>query len=794
MSDNTQWKTNAIRFARLLQMLFKNAAVFTAAHPTVQTAMATTFDSLNALLKESGQFTIGFVNDRVLLNNILTTDKALSGLETEFLKRGIGALSFDPGITVAAYKRAITVVLGSPNLSESEDPNALANYLSANPVDFVRIHAAPKGQKRTDTGDTILEMDSESFLMSKALEDIRTPGLERLDAFLKGMGVPAAGGLPGFGGGEDAGVVNPGGGGGTSRGGGTQGTGIAGHGTANGSAIGPGTAAAGGPSAITATVESYLNSSLADGEAGPQKSYVELARLIQETRPELVLASFSPQRREELRKLPPSQMAEEVIEDTAVKWAVERLAASPTGNDGRIVEQEVIRVLIRTLQTTQTAARLADKLAHYIEEFKVPTATYARIREELEWAIVPVNDKTTRLLAMGRFHEAQFQRLTLHIHELLKLGKTNQAGSLGEHFFRTITEPESPEFEDLGRIQEFVSACSNLRAETWRFGAERLLTKLRQTLDPMRHLQVVNGLRAIAQVLGRYEAFDAINDIGGALENEIASSRDHELCCKPVLADLLGEHVLDRVIEIYMEKREDQTFARIAPALLRRAGGTGIAKLFQELENQQSASGRMNLLRLISRLGEPAVQYATERLHDERWYVVRNACKLLTDLRDPEILEHLAPLLNHPDERVQKAALSGVIESRLPGRNLVLAQSLAHLHGVLLENATTELMFLRSVDCIPALMGVFGLGRPSAELAAVQFLSMLSDPSADAALLGVVANGAADLASRRAALKSLLRQTGEKHRQELKDFAELHSADPISPEVRAAVAALSTTL
>ena len=106
-------------------------------------------------------------------------------------------------------------------------------------------------------------------------------------------------------------------------------------------------------------VEGYFDGNLLDPAGAPERSYVDLARILKDMKPDLALAGFPPQRREELRNLPPDQMAAEIIEDSAVKWAAERLSKAPSGTDAVIVEEEVVRVLLRSLQATKMASRLA---------------------------------------------------------------------------------------------------------------------------------------------------------------------------------------------------------------------------------------------------------------------------------------------------------------------------------------------------------------------------------------------------------------------------------------------------
>jgi HEAT repeat protein len=84
--------------------------------------------------------------------------------------------------------------------------------------------------------------------------------------------------------------------------------------------------------------------------------------------------------------------------------------------------------------------------------------------------------------------------------------------------------------------------------------------------------------------------------------------------------------------------------------------------------------------------------------------VVRNACKILSELKDPELFLHLAPAFRHKDERVQKAALQAVRESRMEGSAAILAGALPFLPRALREEALTELAFHKDRNILPDLI------------------------------------------------------------------------------------------
>src|SRR6266498_2387603 len=185
MFDSKQVKTLGLRFARALQTTIKTAGVFTIEHKSTEGPVHQSFLLLNNLLKEVGQFTFGFVDSQILLNNLLTVEPSLQKLETEFLKRGIAAVTFEPGLTLGRYKKVIQV-LSTPAAAVDAAGGVLA-FLDQNEVEGVRILPAAKNQKKNKDGDTVLETDSESYILSKQIVEDQAPRdfLDSIDALLE---------------------------------------------------------------------------------------------------------------------------------------------------------------------------------------------------------------------------------------------------------------------------------------------------------------------------------------------------------------------------------------------------------------------------------------------------------------------------------------------------------------------------------------------------------------------------------------------------------------------------------
>src|ERR1700730_638153 len=185
MLDGQQLKSRGLRFARALHMTVKTAMMFTVEHKSVDRPIQQSFQLLNLLLKEAGQFTFVFVDNQVMLNNILTTHTSLRQLETEFFKRGIAAVTFEPGLTHGRYKKVISL-LAAPS-KVIDDAGGILVFLEQNELEGARILPAARNQKKDEHGDTIIESDSEAYILSKQMTGEQGPRdlLDSIDALLE---------------------------------------------------------------------------------------------------------------------------------------------------------------------------------------------------------------------------------------------------------------------------------------------------------------------------------------------------------------------------------------------------------------------------------------------------------------------------------------------------------------------------------------------------------------------------------------------------------------------------------
>lgn len=803
MLDTKQLKVFGIRFGRSFQMALRTSVMFSPDHPSLERPLEQSFNLLNEILKQTGQFTLGFVDNQVLINSVLTTEPALAQLEKEFLKRGIAAFTFEPGLTLARYRKIISLL--SAPATVIEQAGGIREYLEINELQGGRIVAASRNQKKTDSGDTLIESDSEAYIISKQLaEEGPRDFMESLDALLESAcidpatrnaalaGLTGSGGNPnsiGAGYGVPVPVPNlvidrntaPGTGWDNGSHAGTRTTGsgaesgvvgldggarsAASASVAEGSqsllgiipepnpatpngyvitdpagdATSYATAASGGYRTFMELVEDSVNRSLIEDKGNPRKSYLSLARILKESRLDTVLSHFPESRHDDLRTLAPEQLAAEYVEESTLKLIARRLADSGKARDKYIVEEDVLRLLARSLQATHMADRLALKLAKFFQEFSVPTHLQTRIQEELRWTALTPRLKFAKLMELQRYNYTEFRRLIEHIRELLGQRESAKAVELTLHYFSFLaSDGAAIEAEELSRSIELLRTTKLGREQETNQVIEWLgKTLLRADVSELVHFQAANNLAILSQSASMYECFDRVLSIAEFLRQSSARDAEkHAKCCATGLSRLLAPTSIERLIEMYIANRGDASLARTAAGILRYSHPTGSEAVLKQLVDEKNAQYRIALLRLVSQIGPACAEAARKLLDDERWYVVRNMCNLLADLRDPALLACMERPLRHPDARVQHAALNALVKTRSDGRALLISACLPDMAQSIAEPALDELLFLRSPESVPGLLAFVISGKTPQVVArkALQVLGAIPGTEATRAL------------------------------------------------------------
>lgn len=954
--DKTKLKIEGLKFGRVLQSVFRLASMFTVDHRAVDGAVRQSYESLNALVKQVQQFTFGFIDHRVLINNILTPDRTLRNLESEFSKRGIGAVAFPAGITLGGFRRLLGVICDTPE--NIEENGGIRRYYERNRVEGVRIIPGVKGASSME--ETVLEGDPESLLAAQrlAMESQPTLGLDLLIEAVGmgggadnesggqavgppglgmlglggGLGIPgtapghgssgggaiggAGTGFAGTSGGAGsgagagtaaAGVVNgkdggvagvageasggstgtseggalataspsigpsaagsaagaaaeagiPGGGaGGSAFSGGSSGTrgpatasggaivgnqeqpfpGIKsisstgsyiaaelgsggpglGTGTAESTAVvskpGEGTAAGGAgagkaapglgfarvassaiasdPNQVFDIAQKALIRSFSNSAADPAQALTALAHMLEEFNPDVLLPALSAEKRAALKGKPAREIAADFMEDVAAEWAASRLAGVSNQEDTAMAEAEVIRVLQRSLDATLTVERMLHKLSRLFEKSNLPPEFFTRIQQELRWMEISDEEKFKELMSIDRYSAAEFKRLAAYAKSAVRRGELQEASDLAEHYFGILDlGPSELQVVELARAPDLLQTIARLQTkELMQKLAERLSNVLfDEGFRGWFHTHAANCVATAAHCMAPYEDFDGIYLIAQSLEkSRLRSPQLHKDCCGEALGNLLGPRSIERLVELYSLRRYGQ---RMVVSILRLMGRLGAEKIFQRLEEERVASNRLALIRLIGQMGTVAHDVARGKLRDERWYVVRNACYVLTETRDPEIIQDMRETLRHPDERVQESAFQVITKSKAAGRAAALADALPYLKPHVLEQVLNELRFLKSLESIPGLEAF--IAQPDDKVRekeqAMQALIAIPHEGAADALARILKDENNAPSIRRIAIKTLSKSSLPIAYQALAEVASRVPRDPMARESQAAL-------
>jgi hypothetical protein len=770
-------------------------------HPAAARSMQQSWDLLAPLLKLGPQFTFGFMNQRVLLNSSLVTHSNLTHLEVEFTKREIGAITFQAGITLKEYKRALALL--TTRAMVIAERGGIRKFIAANPIEGVRIAPAPKPKEE---GDIIeMGMDMDSFLTAQALLGPEgASGTSPMDLLMSAAGDRKPQAVDGA-----------------------------------------------SPRELMDVADAATRNTIADPDGDVRELMVALTQMLSGLGPDSVLSSLPPQRQVDLHGHSPGVMSAHLMEDAIAGWAADRLGASVRGGGGgsdsgvggggggsgvggggggsgvggggggsgsgvggggggsgsgvgsgappsgetqggpEKVEKEVLQALLRGLKATRVAERLLQKLAQFVEQANLPPEVFQRIRQEVLWFTLPPEEKRAQLLSQEQHTPQGFARLVEYVQADMKEGRFSEATEVSEKYFASWEKsPSAVRAEEMKRAPELLRALASVQTlPLMHTLAEQLV---REILDETRlhwpcHREATNCLAIVAQNVGRFEDFEFVYKLASDLKRSLTRRPDqHADCCGKALAGLLTPEALERLIESFLQRRNDGAWVRTATSLLTMIGPLGAEAAHRRLDDEPAASSRLPLIRLIRSLGASAIEATRKRLSDERWEIVRNAAYILGDLGDPELPVQLRGALRHTDFRVQQAAVTAILKSSVAGRGEILAEALTELQAEVLEMALDELTVLKdpaSVEHLKALvLGKKEFKTGVLEKAVIALGAVPSDPAAEA-LYQIIADTAQPLLVRRAALGGLYNHGSALAPGLVAKLANLPSGDPLAAEV-----------
>jgi HEAT repeat protein len=737
MMDKAALKREGLSLATSIQSLLRTVGMYSVDHPAAERILQQAFNLLNSLLKQTREFTLGFFNQRLLLNQTLTAEGSTGPLASEFSRRGIGAVTFAAGISFREFKRAVALLSTRPKVIEEN--GGIRRLLERNPIEGVRILPARKPDQEAE--DTDLQIDVQSYITAQAILD---------SPFLAGGSSP------------ESATRYESGGGGTS------------------------------PSEVMQLSRQAMRAALTDPEKDLRQSMDALARWLSTLTPEALMAALPGGKRGELSRLPPGDMAKELVEDETAGWASDKLSQSANSPGAKAGETEVLHGLLRGIQATQAVERLLQKLERVIRDAGLPAEVFDRIRREVMWHLLTRKEKHTELMRLRHFTELDFRRLIGYLHEAVNAGAVQDALQLATHFLtRVSSAPPENLAGEIARLPELLTAIAGPQTLGFVRDVAAWVSHQLSRKEPEAwtcHQLAAECLNSISQSVARYEDFDLVQTIGLGLKRSWTTDENrHQGCCGKALSNLISPATTQRLVERYLEERDNAGWARTVVSLLKLVGTNGAEVVFQLLEEETAAANRMRLVRLLVQLGAAAREPTKKRLASDKWFVVRNACFVLGSLGDPNLPKLLGAPLRHADHRVQQSALTAILKSQAPGCAPVLAEALCDLKGSGLDMAMDELMFLKDSSAIDGLARfIFRSGNANQAAVEKGIRVLASIPSERSAqmLEQMLRDASQPVCIRRVALQSLSSSPFAQVQRMLTEFAYQTENDPCVKECR----------
>ena len=696
MPTSDDLKIHGLGFGRSLQIVLKSTALFPVEHPAVLKNLEQAFTKLEVLLRGGQPFTFGFSESRVLLNNLLTSDGTLAPLEAAFRKRGIAAISFQPGFTFANFRDLLKIIAVPPKTVV--EAGGFEEYLRSAPVSGARIIPSRKRENEDDGSDRMLNVDGESFLTSGGLagQTAAGSGMISVEVLLKAAGI------------EDLGNA--------------------------------------GPNDILEIVQGVIKTSATSTDVQPDRAVQTLALLIEKVGPERFLTipgvetKVSDASTRTLSKVP-QELASELWESFTAEWLASRLKSASSDAELATTQDEATRVVTRARPATEMGEGVLARLVRLFQEQGLPPRLLAPVREEVTFSALPLSEQKASLIALQQFSPRDLQRILRTIKSLVSENKSADALELIEHCCMAFTS-NCDQSELIGSIPDLIRATpANLHSGLVQAIAKVLGAALQRTASsPESHRSIGNCLATLASQACQSEDFETVQLIAAEIDAVIRTGPDaHTDCCCQTRQTLLSLDAIDKIIELCLGNREDSDISRNAIMLFRQFPAA-MERVVERLEGESDPAARIRILRLAGKFRHSGVYIAVRRLQDERWFFVRNSCQLLGEMGDPDLVAHLAPVLKHPDERVQQAAFQILQKSHLPGRIRAYAQALPALALAILDTALDEIMFSLDPACIEGLRSLIMVNRPDR----VRFITralqvaLIIDPSGCADLIAHV--------------------------------------------------------
>jgi hypothetical protein len=243
------------------------------------------------------------------------------------------------------------------------------------------------------------------------------------------------------------------------------------------------------------------------------------------------------------------------------------------------------------------------------------------------------------------------------------------------------------------------------------------------------------NLKDLVEFFLKMEDFSALIETLRRLQRHVDSSDPFAFpLAKETLAHLAQPNILANILDgLSLENVERNAQIR---ELIRVIGAPFADPLLDRLSEEKNLSRRRLFMACLEDLGAAAQRSIVARLHDRRWYLVRNLVVLLRNSGDKQVLKPLAQLVGHAHPKVRFEVSKTFLHFGDQRAERYLIRELGsddldrQLHGVLLARST------QSGDITAKLCAVLNepLSDKRTELKTRVIQTLAQNPSVEAGL------------------------------------------------------------
>ena len=274
--------------------------------------------------------------------------------------------------------------------------------------------------------------------------------------------------------------------------------------------------------------------------------------------------------------------------------------------------------------------------------------------------------------------------------------------------------------------------------------------------------------------------FRALLNLLGDVRKKTAHIQSHEQSSPNFLTEIFTHtEFIEEVLNAPERWGKDKHSLLIA--LVKAVGEPFAVPLLNRLAEEKNRAVRQLYLDLLFALGPVVKNPAIDKLHDRRWYFVRNIVIILRELDDPSVLDALHNILSHPHGRVRQELMLTLLHFNDPLADRLLLEEMESQDAGRCLRAITLAGKSQSEEVFQKLVGFskkWWLSKTNFDLkrAAVHALCEIGNPAAIPLLRSILTSGSLFFPSRAKRIKqeiveSLRKSPVEDVRSILKDIA-----------------------